>query len=299
MVYVLTQTDPLPVEPYLTVDEYRQAPTGVDTSGLVKGDQAASLAELGNVIARASSWADLLCNQVLAATPDMEGRRVGVSKDGILKIHPRFTPVVAVTAVSYGSTPNSLAALTDLSNVWIEPAQICVPLDGSAGVNSTFAGPLGFSAVRPGVSLFVQWKYIAGYPNTTLTATTTAGASSISVKTAGGIVGGATQLTIYDGTRTETVIVDPSYVTGSTTVPLTGPLVFAHGQVGVSVSALPPAAKQAVILLTSALIKTRGSSAMVMQSIRGEASRQARGEAGMMEEVEIADELLSPYRRVW
>ena len=295
MVYVLTQTDPLPVEPYLTSAEYRQAPTGVDVSGLVKGDQAASLAELANVIARASSWADTMCGQVLAATPDVEGGRLSVTRDGILRIHPRQNPVVDVTGIAYGSTPAQMTPLTDLSNVWVEPASIIVPL---TQIGTAFYGSLGFTSVVPGTDVYVQWSYIAGWPNTTLTGAVTAGDTTLTIKTPTGILPG-TGLTIYDGAQTETVTVASTYTPMTSPVTLTSGALWSHPVLGTSVSALPPAVKEAVILLTSALIKTRGSSAMVLQSVRGELSRaDSKGESGEIEEIDLADELLAPYRRL-
>jgi hypothetical protein len=295
MVYVLTQTDPLPVEPYLTTDEYRQAPTGVDSTGLVKGDQAASLAELGNVIARASSWADTMCGQVLAATPDVEGGRLNIGRDGFLRIHPRQTPILDVTGISYGTIPGQMTALTDLSNVWVEPAMIIVPL---SQVSTIFSGPLAFTRIVPSTEVYAQWQYIAGWPNTTLTGAVTQGATSLSVKTPTGVMPGA-QLTIYDGAQTETVTVSSTYVPMTTPVTLGSGTLWAHPRLGISVSGLPPGVKQAVILLTSALIKTRGASSMVMQSVRGEMSRaDTKAEAGGVEEIDLADELLAPYRRL-
>ena len=60
--------------PYLTLTEFKNAPTAVDISNLVwnSTDQAVQDAELNNVIARASSWVDTYCNQVLAATTEQE-----------------------------------------------------------------------------------------------------------------------------------------------------------------------------------------------------------------------------------
>jgi hypothetical protein len=297
--YALTATDPLPSEPYLTTAEYRQAPTGVDTTGLVKGDQAASLAELGNVIARASSWADSLCGQVLAASVDVEAGRVAISRDGMLRIHPRQTPIIEVTGVSYGGSPNALTPLTDLSSLWVESTEFLAPLLGLTGWSNSFVGPLGFSAVRPGQTVFAQWSYVAGWPNTTLVAAATAGATQVTVTNAVGVTPG-TQLTVYDGAQTEMVTVASTYIPGATILPLAAGLQFAHSQTGISVSALPPAVKQAVILLTSALIRTRGASALVMQSVRGDVGRQqAKSESGGIEEIDLADELLAPFRRVW
>jgi len=73
---------------------------------------------------------------------------------------------------------------------------------------------------------------------------------------------------------------------------------FEHAP-GVSISALPPDVKQAVICLTSALIKSRGSDAVIMQSLRGGGSQTAgKSEDGGLEDAEIAIDLLRPFARV-
>ena len=294
MAYAMTATNPVPSSPYLTVEEFKQAPTGVDTN-LVRNDAGASRAELQNTIARASSWADQICNQVLAATPDTEAGRVWLTRDGTVRIHPRQTPVLELTAFSYGDTPGNLLPLTTLTSVWVEATQIVVPL---SSFNGTFSGPLQFGPQASNGPLYAQWSYVAGWPNTTLAATATAGATSITVTNPVGILPGLTWLTIYDGAQTETVQVAATYTPGSTTIPLAAALTENHGTAGVSVSALPPAVKQAVILLTAALIKTRGAAALVMGSPRGTPEKRPQGESGSDEDIDTAEWLLSAFKRV-
>lgn len=66
-----TTIRPLTTTPYITTGEYRLAPTGVDTSNLVRGDAAASEAQLAGRILSASSMIDTyFCGQILAATVD-------------------------------------------------------------------------------------------------------------------------------------------------------------------------------------------------------------------------------------
>jgi hypothetical protein len=303
--YALTASNPIPADPYLTIDEYKQAPTGVNTDSLVPGDEAATLAELANAILRASSWVDSICGQVLAATPDVEAGRLSMARDGTLKIHPRFTPVLEVTGISYGTEPGELSTMTDLSTLWVEPAQIIVPVVGVGSLTS-FSGPLGFSSAPYGSPMYATWSYIAGWPNTLLTATANAGDTSITVGSDVGFIPGSTMLTIYDGSQTEAVTVAGTYIPGSTPVTLTGPLRFAHAQVGVSVSALPPAVKQAAILLTSALIQTRGAVAVIAPSVGGLTAKYTesgtakanRNRQTGNSDVEMAIDLLAPYRRV-
>lgn len=289
-----TTIPPLFSTPYLTVAEYTQAPTGIDTSNLSPGNPAASPAELANMIARASSWVDNYCGQVLAATVDTENVRTRPSRDGTLHIHPRYTPILEVLSVAYGGSPDRQISLSDLSGLWVETSEFHVPLQEGW----TTRGPLQFGGPVPGRDLYVSYSYVNGYPNTTLAATALAGATSITVADGTGMLAGLTRLGVYDGPNSETVQVAATY-TGGTVLPLVSPLTFAHATVGVSVSALPPAVKQATILITTALVKTRGAAAVVMPSFRSQQPRQqTKSEFGADLDMEYALDLLEPYRRV-
>ena len=293
--YARSKTVPQGLVPYLTLDEYRRAPSGVDASALVTGDADANRAELANVIRRASSWIDQHCNQVLAATEDTEAGRLTVGRDGLVRVHPRFTPLCLVSGFSYGAAGQDLTAIEDFSRVWVEDATFVVPLLGG----TTWRGPLEFGASpSPGGTLYARWTYVSGFPNTLLAATATAGDTSILVEDGTGIVPGRTQFTIYDGATTETVVVDDTYTHGSTTVPLAGALVCDHSTVGVSVSALPEVVKQAAVLVTSALIKTRSASAIVMGGMKGGASGKAPANVLTLDEMNDVTDMLQPFCRV-
>ena len=101
---------------------------------------------------------------------------------------------------------------------------------------------------------------------------------------------------IYDGFSSEFVTVDHTYTFGSTTVPLVSALAYDHAN-GVSISALPPAIKEAAILVTTSMLKVRGDNSMVM-SVASRASQAAPGSQGIGSELKIAMDLLSPYRRI-
>lgn len=283
--------------PYITAAEYKQAPTGINVEQLVKGDPAASLAELNNTIARASSWIDNYCGQILSATVDTDAARLPVDRLGAIHVHPRQTPICAVQAFSYGTSPNSLVALSDLSNLWVEAHEFHIPL--TQGVTS-WQGPLQFGSPRPGGWVYAQWTVVSGYPNTTLAATATTGATSLQVADATGVVAGRTQLALYDGGQTENVQVASSWTSG-TTLPLVSPLQFPHAQTGVSVSALPPSIKQAGILLTTALIRTRGAAAIVAPSagqLRASLSKASGADEQVLADIDLAMDLLEAHRRV-
>jgi hypothetical protein len=282
--------------PYLTLDEYKAAPTAIDYNNLVvdSSDPAAQDAELANAIARASSWVDSYCGQVLAATSETEQQRIRFSRDGYLKLHPFYNPVVAVTALSYGTQPNNLVAYSDCSQAWVENQSVVVPFTAATQYSS--AGPLslGLPASVTG-EMFVKYTYVSGYANTTLSADVTAGSSSFVVVDGLGIVAGS-RLTIFDGMATETVTVRSAYTFGSSTVAISGTLQFAH-TAGAAVSALPPAVKEATILATTAFLKVRGDYSMTMgvTSSVGQATPNTSSETF---DLALAKELLHSFRRV-
>ena len=115
--------------PYLTVEEFKDAPTAIDIDNLVFNSQDPDDqdAELANTIARASSWIDTFCNQVIGATIETEQQRSRYSQDGSIRFHPRYNPIVALLSLEYGYPP-SLMALPDCSVAWVEDQEIIVPM---------------------------------------------------------------------------------------------------------------------------------------------------------------------------
>jgi hypothetical protein len=282
--------------PYLTLDEYKSAPTAIDLDNLVFDSQDPDVqdAELRNVIARASSWVDTFCNQVIGATVETEQQRSRVSTDGSIRFHPRFNPVVALTNFNYGY-PNNMATLGDCSIAWIEDEEIIVP---NATLGSwTSQGPLSFGSYNGGPrnEVFLNYTYVAGYTNTLTATTSNAGATSFTVTDGTGITAGQI-LTFYDGINTENITVANTYTFGSTTVPTTRAMAFAHG-IGVSVSALPPTVKEATILITTAFLKVRGDSSMTMQ-ITAQPAMAMTGADKYGNELALAARLLISYARI-
>lgn len=291
-----TVTTPYATAPYITTAEYRNAPTGVDTDDLVDGAEPGSQsAELVNTIARASSWVDTICNQTLAATVDTENAVVRPNRWGEIICKTSFWPILEVRSLQYGTTVTNPTVLTDLSSVFIERAFFRAALNS---VISSSVGPLQFGSPMAGAPLYCRWTYVNGYPNTLLAASTVAGALTFTVTDATGIYANLTRLTIYDGANTENVVV--AGVVGNVITPAT-PLAYAHtvnSTNPVSVSALPPAVKQATILLTSALIQTRGDLAVVMDEMGLGGPKKLQGADGdVYVNAALADELLTPYRR--
>lgn len=282
--------------PYLSLQEFKNAPTALDYGNLVVGgNQAAQDAELSNAILRASSWIDQYCNQIIGATMNTEQQRVRTRPDGSLRIHPKYFPVVALTELSYGSTPLNMVQAPDCSIAWFEEQEIIFPYSQLPTTMSS-QGPLSFGFPgTPGQQVYVNYTYVNGYTNSLTASASSIGATTLTVENGTGIVAGET-LTIYDGSKTEQVTVGSTYTFGSTTVPLVDPTVYAH-DAGISISALPAAIKQAAILVTSTFLKIRGDSALVL-AVTNTPGTQVDGSQKLGNDLAIAQQMLAPFRRI-
>ena len=284
--------------PYLTLEEYKNAPTAIDIDNLVfnSSDPIAQDNELANVIARASSWIDTYCNQVLGATNETETQRGRVSPDGTIKFHPRYNPVIALTAFAYGNPSTALVSVTDCSSAWIENQQIIFPY-ANYGATFTSQGPIQFGFPNyGGMQVYLKYTYVNGYANTLIESAVITEAT-LTVVNATGITAGQ-HLKIYDGIYSEYVTVDDSYTFGSTTVPLTYGLAYSHAA-GVSISALPPAIKEAAILATTAMLKIRGDASLTMGIGTMPNSSSASGVSDNIgSDMSMVMDLLKPYRRI-
>jgi hypothetical protein len=279
---------------YITVAEFKNAPTSIDYDNLVIGGNAAAQdAELARVIMRASSFMNEYLNQNLVADQITETQRARVTGQGWIALHPNNSNVIALESFQYGPTPTMLATLNDCSQVWFENQQIIIPLAGNTLTYSS-QGPLSFGAYSssPYVQMFCQYTYVAGFVNTL--ATGTLGASQVTVAAGTGILAGQV-LTIFDGAKTERVTVSSTYTYGSTTVPLTAPLVFDHA--AVAISNLPTTIKQACILLTTAFLKTRGDGSMTM-NITTAPTSNITGDMRYSSEIRLALDMVGKYRRI-
>jgi hypothetical protein len=237
--------------PYITLAELKHSPIQNQLQKLVPGSSDVDRdAELGRIILRVSAMINGECNQNLAATTDVEAGWATVSDFGELRLHTRSSPIISVSSILVGSDPYNLRPVTDLSRLALDPWRITVPAQALSGVAG--GGPqLSLSSWRPGRQVWAEWTYVNGYPVTTLTGAVAAGATSVTVGNATGILPNQTQLTIEDGKWVETVV--PTAVNGNTlTVP---PLLFKHSA-GIGVHALPPDVKEVTLLLISRLHDT-------------------------------------------
>ena len=281
--------------PYITLAQFKNAPTALDVSNLVaNGTQAQQDQELTNQIARASSWMDSYVAGVegtICATLNTEVTRIRADRRGYLRVPCSWRPVLEVQSLQIAYTP-ALWTKVDLTNTIVENSGFVV----SSGFGlTTSQGPLSLGTGIPGQQMWAQFTYVNGWANTTLTASTLAGATSITVVSSVGLYAGM-PVQIPDGSNSETVVIAASYpVDGGNVIPLVSPAVYAHAA-GVGFTVLPPSIQQAAILLTSALIKTRGDSAIVLSDISSKVGHVEGFGTGMEEDVAIAMELLEPLR---
>jgi hypothetical protein len=284
--------------PYITMTEFLNSATGVDWSQLVPGaNTATNQVALVTKIQRASSYADVKCKQVLAATAQIEQMQVTADRWGRYLLHPRQWPVLQLTSASITPIDGGAPIVANTASAIIERTRIILPT--TATLSGSSAGPLQFGSIGPLQDGYAQFGYVAGWPNTILTATATAGAAAIQVQSALGIYAGSV-LTIYDGVNTETVTVASTYTSG-TTLPLTAGLLYTHTytagvQNNISVSALPPALKEAIVLLTTALIKVRGAEAFAMAQIREQPQNRQKMSPGGITAFDVVDEILAEFR---
>jgi hypothetical protein len=292
------------VVPYISLADYASAPTAVDTTALIPGGSVqGNLVELGNVIRRASAWADNLCFQILAATLDTQMESgVRVRNDGTVHVACDFWPVLELDSFLAGPSPSTMSAVTQTADIWLKGRKVLVvPVYGQSANPSNslaFPGPL-----LPGHRAYCQWAYWNGWPHSMLAATTVKTATSLVLQTALPQAAAGQTLMIWDGASTEPVQVAASF-TGGKTVPLAAATVFDHTLPtlpttpgSITVTALPDDVRQAVISLTSALIKTRGAESYEMASIGQEPSKSDLIEGGGLEDLAVAVDLLGKYQR--
>lgn len=280
---------------YISVQEYKNAPTSIDYDNLVVGGNSqAQDAELYNVIVRASSYMNEYFNQNLNATTYTETQRVRFTPQGYIALHPNNFPVIALSNFQYGADPNSLQTLPDPSQCWFEEEQIIIPLSNMATTYSS-QGPLSFGgAGSPRQQIFTKYTYDSGYVNNAIQSAT-AGQTSFVMKDATGIMPNDI-LRIWDGANSESVTVSANYVYGSTTVTLTSALAYSHAS-GVLIGNIPNAIKQACIIITTAFIKLRGDTSMTM-NVTTTPLANIRGDLRFGNEIQLALEICDKYRRI-
>ena len=282
---------------YLTLQEYKSAPTAIDYSNLVAGGTSAQQdAELSAVIQRASSFIDIYVNQPLIAQNFTEQSRTRVTQEGFLILSPDYNNVVALNSLSYGVVPTNMVTVpaASLANCWFEKSQVIYPLS-QLGLTYSSQGPLSFGFPPSTRSrIYASFNYTAGYCNG-LISTATVGQTFFTMVDPIGLTAG-TVVNIYDGANTEQVVVSPTYIYGSSTVNITTSLAYTHAS-GVSVGNMPQAIKQAAILVTTDFLKVRGDNSLTMAvTTRANSGPSVQDIIGS--DLALAKELLAPFRRM-
>lgn len=287
--------------PYVSVAEFKQAPTGVDISKLDVsniGTSAAQDAALMLILRRASAWVDSICKQSLGAKQRTETKEVHIGRDGRITVHPDNVPIRSIASASYKLFPTYTFTSIDSTQVQTLESWFSIYglTNGYYTPNLIFRDP-SFGYLSPyrlqtlsDLPVTLQYTYIYGYMNTALNGAVSVGATTVTVDDATGVFVGA-EFTIYDADKTENCVV--SAVVGNV-ITLASPLVFAHND-KTSVSAIPDDIKQATLLLAGVLIRERGSYAVTMN---GTAVTGVNSDTVKSSDVDVAKELLLPYRRM-
>lgn len=281
--------------PYISVAEYKNAPTAVSISTLVvNGNQQAQDAELANVIMRASSYMNEYFNANLVADEYTETQRIRYSQSsGYFALHPNNAPIISLSDFQYGSNPNNLYSIADCSKCWFEGQQIIIP-NPLLGFNWSSQGPLAFGSVSPTGWTFTKYTYVAGYVNTWIAAASV-GDTEVIVDSPIGILPGQ-RYRISDGSKSEWVHVSDNYVYGSPTIQLQTPLLFGHDE-GATFYNLPNVIKEACILITTAFIKMRGDASTTMQYTTNP-SGNVPGSTRYGNDIQVALDMVNKYRRI-
>jgi len=278
---------------YLSIAEYKNAPTAIDYDNLVVGgNQAQQDAELLTVIGRASSWINTHLNQSLIARAVTEQKRTRMTPQGNLIIRPENNPVVAFNSLSYGATPTNLTVVNDLTPLWFESDKVIYPI-AQTSLSYSSQGPLAFGfPPSTGSQIYVNYNYTCGYVDTI--GSGTAGSTTVTVPSPLGIIAGQT-INFYDGQYSERLVVSPNYTYGSTSVQVTTPLLYNH--TNAVFSGMPGAVKEAAILVVTDFLKVRGDNSLTM-AVTTRATSGPSVQDIIGSDLALAKELLRPFRKV-
>ena len=280
-------------ESYISIEEFKfsASAAAIDFTNLVaNGSQAAQDRALSELIVRASAKIDAHCMGrlgTLNATSFTQNGRYRIDRQSRFKIHPSYTPVIAVSAFSWGSNPGALSSLSlTPSNVWAEEEEIVISPWNSNGTTATYYGTDAYAWLVSDDNsgeYYTEFTYINGWPNSFTTTSTASGVSSVNLVDPTGIYPG-TQITVWDGLNDEYCQVSPTYVPGTPTVTFTNPLAYSHGK-GVNVSAMHPSVKQACIHFTVGMVTQRGQGGIVLNEMGAETMVAGKSEMSMEHEI--------------
>lgn len=255
--------------PYVSVAEFRRHPTFLDSNNLVTaGTQPQQDAALLNALLTASQWADDQINMPLGAHVRVENARLSADRTGRVRYHPEHAPVITVTGMAIGATPDELDTVAE-PQVWTEAdGRIIVAFSPAGGPG---LGSLQFGTPPPGVEQLVRWTYVAGFPHTQLTEAAASGATQVTVRDTTGISTG-TVLRLWTPGLEEAVTVTAM---AGDTLTLARALTNTH-PAEATLSALPTTARQAVI--NYAIVSLLRSGPSGEQTSRGPAISSTSGD---------------------
>lgn len=299
--------------PYISPSGYAFYPTSMATDDLIPGSNtqvpsnaAAQAQALYDTIHRASEWTDRICfGQVqtskrtgLRASINVETDEVPIIK-GWMKLMCDVRPIIEVRGVDAGLLMGSLSSVgqTLANAIRIGRRTIYVP----------YAVPFFTSAFRnyPDVvmpsRLTVVWSYVGGFPHTQLQNSIVkndATCTLVPTDGANGLLGiyPGTAMELVDGVNTEHFVVQ---TVANNVVTPTSPFAFDHpvpqAPDFIAFTSVPPGVRLACSYLVTALLKTRGDSAMVLSEITE--PKQISQETGdIFSDISMAMKLLTPYR---
>jgi len=232
-----------------------------------------------------------------------ESASVTAKANGELQLVCNYKPITEVTGLGLGISPSGLTNIDSntAADIWVDGSVIHVPGSWTVGPSATFPRPVGING-----TLWAVWQYVHGFFNTALTAGVTKGATTL-VVTPSAIGGTALYgayanmpITIVDGANTETVTIQS--VSG-TTITLTAGTAYAHNLPAapdfIRVTAMPDDITEAIILMTSSLIKLRGTRAQAMpHAPGGMPTTPELAQAGGLVDWKLACKILHHYATV-
>ncbi len=288
--------------PYISNSRFTSWPTALDVNNLVpEGSAFTQSAALASLIAQASGWVNRLCfGEDVAAKGASLCASLSVEQDvvpviqGVLRLVCDYKPIIQVNGVDIGFSMANLASVGQqvASQIWWGRRTVFVP------VGASITGQLPVRSPQLAV-----WSYVNGYPHTKLAQPIAVGATSCTVlPTDGasgllGIIPGVTQLRIADwgiGANSETfTVADVSGTTLTSATPFQFKHVIPTAPDFITVTAMPEPIELAAIMLTMALIKTRGDGSVVLEEMAEPKQQQSSGQD--TSDITTAVHLLQPY----